>query len=296
MCCSSRGIVALGILLTAAAAYGQGSTGPSGTAQAGREWVVTLAALRDDDAYEHLAASFNIAVTDATWLFLTAGDSRAPSAAADVHASLLGIALEHDFGPLGIAVSVEDWGDENNLESRDLQGEIFIGGDDYRVALVSESRDIDIYFSAFGEPLPTDLRRLPIDADGLGLKWRIRLAPLWQTYGSWMDYDYPPRVRLVPRADRLDLLSTSAVTLAYGFIDEFATLGLERIIGSKLVNFDYGTDRGTIGGDRLTSVSGSVLWPVARRLDLEFTLGRSHSNGLGSTTFGGLTLLIYGGG
>ena len=41
------------------------------------------------------------------------------------------------------------------------------------------------------------------------------MAPRWRLYGSWMEYDYPPRIRLIPLADNLNRLSDSAVTLAY---------------------------------------------------------------------------------
>jgi hypothetical protein len=101
-------------------------------------------------------------------------------------------------------------------------------------------------------------------------------------YGSWADYDYPRRVALVPRVDRLNWLSTSAVTLAYGFIDSYGTIGVEHTLGRKLIDFDWSRDQSTLGGERLESFAGSVLWPVGRRMDLEFRLGQSRSGGQSS--------------
>lgn len=260
------------------------------------EWMLAVSAVTDERSYEHSSAGFFLAFRDATWLSLAAGRSRAPSADGDIRASLVSLGVEHDFGPVGFGLAAERWGDANDLESRDWQGELFFDDERYRVALAYERRAIDIYFSGAGlAPIGTDLRRASIDADGIGIDWRVRIAPAWRTYGSWMDYDYPFRVRLV-RADRLGLLSSSTVTLAYSFVDRYETIGFERSLERMLVNFDFSHDRSAIDGTGLRSVAASVLWPVADRMDLEFRLGSSRLDGFGATLYGGLTLLVYGGG
>jgi hypothetical protein len=286
---------------TAGAQGGAGAAGAQGGAGApaaglDHGWVLILSALQDEESYEHSLASFHFAFQDETWVSVTAGRSRAPSTEQDVRAGLLALGVDHNFGPIGLALSLEEWGDDNNLESRDWRGEIFFDRDRFRFAVVHERRAIDIFFSGLGAPIASDLRRVGVDADGLGVNWRFELAPKWQTFGSWMDYDYPRGIRLVPRANRLDLLSTSAVTLAYSFIDRYETVGLEYSFGQKLINIDYGRDRSTIDGATLRSFGASILWPVLPRMDLEFRLGRSRAEGLESTLFGGLSLLIYGGG
>lgn len=284
----------VGLALVGGAAGAQGGGAPS-VAGADNGWVVILSALQDEESYEHTLASFHFAFQAETWVSMTAGRSHAPSTERDVSAGLFAVGIDHNFGPIGLALSAEQWGDDDNLESQDWRGEVVFDRDRYRLAIVHEQRSIDIFFSRFGAPTLTDLRRIGIDADGLGLNWRVRVAPNWQTYGSWMDYDYPRGLRLIPRADRLDLLSTSAVTLAYSFIDSYETVGVEYSLGQKLINIDYGQDRSTIDGKKLRSIGASILWPIAPRMDLEFRLGSSRPDGLGSTLFGGLTLLIYGG-
>jgi hypothetical protein len=261
------------------------------------EWMLAVSALTDEQSYELTNAGLSLAFRDETWLSLTAGQSHAPSNEADIRASLVSVGIEHDFGPVGLGVAAERWGDSGNLETRDWLGEIFFGDDRYRVAFAVERRAIDIYFSGSGlAPIATDRRRASIDADGVGIDWRFRIAPSWRSYGSWMDYDYPRGIRLVPRVDRLGLLSASAVTLAYSFVDRYETVGFERSLERLLINFDFSRDRSAIDGTRLRSAAASVLWPVARRLDLEFRLGSSRVDGAGATLYGGLTLLVYGGG
>jgi hypothetical protein len=261
-----------------------------------RPWMVALSATRDQGSYEHLAASFHFGFSDATWLSLAAGRSRAPSAETDVRANLKSLGLEHDFGPVGVGLVAEHWGDDNNLEASDWLGTLFFRGDNYRVDLTRKQRDIDVFFSGAGAPVLTDLRRVNVDADGTGLRWRYRFSPLWRAYGSWTDYDYPPRLHLIPRASRLDLLSTSTVTLAYSFVDYLGTVGVERTVGRKLVNLDFSQDRSAIDNGKLKSASVSVLWPVGRRMDLEFRVGSARPDGFESTYYGGFTLLVYGGG
>lgn len=261
-----------------------------------RIWMLAVSALRDADAYEHAFAHLFLGFSEDTWFTLSAGASRAPSSEVEVRARLVSLGVEHDFGPVGLGLSFEQWGDSDNLESEDWLGEIFFDGDNYRVGLIYEQRSIDVYFSGSGAPVATDLRRFGFDADGLGIDWRYRLTSEWQVYGSLADYDFPRRLRVIPRADRLDLLSTSAVTLAYGFIDRYASVGVERTFGPKVLNLDLSQDRSAIGGQRLEGLAASILWPVAPRMDLEFMLGRSQASGFGSTTYGGLTVLIYGGG
>jgi len=281
---------------TALPARAQGGAGGQAPGDEAGLWMLMLSALTDEDGYEHALASFHLGATDRTWVSLTAGRSRAPSTEAEVRADLVAAGIEHDFGPIGLGLTAERWGDADNLESRDWEGEIFLGDEDYRLALTLERRAIDVYFSGAGAPVPTDLRRRRVDADGFGLSGRLRVAPDWQIYGAWMDYDYPPGIRVVPRADRLGLLGTSAVTLALSFVDRYASFGVERAFGQKLLNVDLTRDRSVIDGTRLTSLSASMLWPLALRMDLELRLGTSRAEGFGSALYGGLTLLIYGGG
>lgn len=298
MCSSSRDrratrlLIALTLVLGAPVGRAQAPTTPAAD---GRPWLLALSALTDENDYEHALGSFHLGLGEATWLSLTAGASLAPSIVSEVHAGLAAIGIEHDFGPVGVALTYEDWGDDGNLETRDWHGELFLRGDDYRIGLLLEQREIDIWFTGLSGPLGRDIRRIRLDADGIGLTGRYRISRDWQVYGAFMDFDYPPRLRVVPRADRLNLLSNSAVTLAYSFVDRYASVGVERAIGPTLLNLTLGRDRSAIDDEVLESFSASVLWPVALRFDLEFTLGSSRSSGSGSSLFGGLTLLIYGG-
>lgn len=267
------------------------SSGPTD----GKPWMLVIAALTDEDSFEHLLAGFHLGLSDATWLSLTAGSSSAPASESDVDTKLLRAGIEHDFGAVGLALNYRDWGDSGDLESTDWQGEVFFDTERARVALLLEQRDIDVFYTVGGDIIAPRTRRFPLAADGFGIRGRFRISDNWQLYGSWMDYDYPARLRVVPRAERVNLLSNSTLTLAYGFVDEYVSLGVERAVGDILLNLDLGSDRSAIDGSRLKSVSAAVLLPVAARLDLELQLGSSRVEGRPSSLYGGVSLMLYGG-
>lgn len=283
------------LLLPAQTLCAQGSSG-SGDVAAQRSWMLVVSALGDEDGYQHAYAGFHLGLEPSTWLSLALGKSRAPSSDGDVGADLFVLGVEHSFGTVGLGLSGESWGDSYDLVSRDWRAELFFTGRRYRVGLTRELREIDVYFSGDGASMETDLGPTRVDADGWGLDWRFRFAPRWRLYGSWLDYDHPRRLRLVPRAERLDLLSTSAVMLAYSLVDWYRSVGIERALGQKLLSLEYTHDRSAITRATLSSLSSSILWPVSPRVDLEFRLGVGQPEVFESTTYAGFSVLLYGGG
>jgi len=57
------------------------------------------------------------------------------------------------------------------------------------------------------------------------------------------------------------------------------------------LNRDRAADQGRTG---LDSVGASILFPISERMGLELSLGRSESEVLGGSTFGGFFSLLYG--
>lgn len=287
MCFSSRFSVTLASLVLAAVAE---------DAAAQRIWAIALAAEVDDESNDSVLTTFNLGLSDQTWLTFSAGRDSAPREGADVRARTLGAALDHRFGFVGVGLAAERWGDPDSIESADLEGSIYVQNDRFRLALERESRDIEIRFTVTG-PLDRAFERTAgLDADGTGLSVRIRLVERWDLYASAMEYDYSRDVTLLPRADSLNLLSTSALTLANSFVDEKRSMGVEWTGPNKVVGLHANRDRSAVDSTELTSVSVAVLVPVGRRVDLEVNLGRSDSDLLGAGLYGGLLFLIYGGG
>ena len=258
-----------------------------------RPWAVGLAAQVDERSNSSTLLSFNWGVATDTWLSFAAEDSRSPAEWADVSARGLSARVDHRFGLVGATFEIEQWGDSAALESDDLTGALYFIGDRFRVGLELEQRDIEIHLLPL---LDRPIRRtVAMTSDGRGLSWRVEPAPRWQLYGRFMQYDYSRNLSLLPRIDALNLLSTSALTLANSFVDEEAGFGVERELGAAVLNFAYNRDRSAVDGSRLQSFSVAGLFPVSRRIDIELNIGSSRSDFFGNDFYGGLLVLIYGG-
>jgi hypothetical protein len=145
--CWSRRLLLCCLLVTSPLLAQTGTPAAAG----GSPWLLLLALQSDEDAYQNLSAIFHLGLADATWLSLAAGTSKAPDTEPDIRAGRAGIGIEHDFGPVGLRVNAERWGDSGNLETRDWLGELFLRRDRYRLGISYIRREIDIYFS--GETL-----------------------------------------------------------------------------------------------------------------------------------------------
>lgn len=261
-----------------------------------RFWVLGFAGLLDDASNSGLSTTLGYAPTTANWLSVTVGRSRSPERGADVVADTLELGFEHDFGPVGVGLAGERWGDPGNLESVDWRASLFFGNERYRITFERERRSIDLYFTLTGPLGRTDRRSLGLDADGSSLRFRVQLTPLWQLYGAATRYNYSRDVSLLPRIASLDLLSSSTLTLANSFVDEYWTLGSERAFGDRLWSLGFGRDRSAVEGSAFTSMSSAFLFPVGKRIDLELSVGRSDSDLLEGGYYGGLQIFVYGGG
>ena len=276
----------------------RGNQAPAGSASNdnGRPWVVGLAGQFDDESNSSLLTMFNLAAADSTWFSLTAGQSDAPASGANVEATTLEAAVDHQFGLVGLSISGGTWGDSSSLESTDWRGSIYFRTDRFRVGLERQRRDIDIHFTITGLLGRTDARVANLTGDGTGLSFRVDLTPRWQLFGSWMDFDYSRNLTLLPLVDRLNFLSTSALTLANSFTDEATTLGLEWSVGDKSLSVSVSQDRSAVDRTQFKSVNAAFLFPAQRRMDIELNIGRGQSDFANSGLYGGVLLLIYGGG
>jgi hypothetical protein len=258
-------------------------------------WTIGVSALTDDESSRNLALSFDVAVTEATWLSALVGQSRSPRARADVSADTLAFGIDHRFGLIGVRAEVERWGDSGSIESSDSTIGLYLQTDRVKVELGSEQRDIDITATFVGLNDRVFSRKVPLSADGKSLNVRINPSDRLGLRFGIEDYDYPPGLALLPRIDALNLLSTSTLTLANSFVSEIQTVGIDVDIGDKVLGFGMAKDRSAIDRTELTSFEASLMMPIGRRIDLEFSLGSSRSDLFESGLYGGLLVLIYGG-
>ena len=60
-------------------------------------------------------------------------------------------------------------------------------------------------------------------------------------------------------------------------------------------NLGFGRNRSAVDRSEFEFVTGSFLFPLTYRMDLELSLGRSRSELFESSTYGGVMLIFYGG-
>ena len=271
-------------------AFAQAADEPSGTS-----WAFGLAGQADEESSNSLLATFNLGVSDRTWLMFRAGRSRlTTSELADVSAETLAAGVDHRFGVVGLTFELESWGDPDALESSDVRASFYIQRPRFRVALAHERRDIDIPFTLTGPLGGTLQRTAEVSADSFALNLRVQPAERWQLYFGMSEHDYERDLAVLPRTSQLNLLSASTLTLANSFIDHERMVGFETEVGRSLVDLTFSRDESAVDGSVFETVNAGVLFPIARRIDLAVNLGSGRSELLESGLYGGVLLLIYG--
>src|SRR5690606_37712041 len=115
--------------------------------------------------------------------------------------------------------ALQRFGDADALETDDVAVGGYFRRDALRVGLTLERRDVAIPFTIAGPGGRPLAREAEVDADGVALDLEFAVGALWSLAAHAADFDYERDLAIVPRIERLDLLGTSALTLAYGFVD-----------------------------------------------------------------------------
>lgn len=255
-------------------------------------WALGLAGQADQHSNDSLLATISWGVRPTTWLSFSTGRSTSADDFADVTADTLVATVDHRFGTVGFILGVERWGDASALETTDLLGSVYFVRERWRLALGYENRDIEIPFTLTG-PLGNTLHRTAeVAADSYRVDLRLSVAQNWRLFLGAAEYDYERNLSVLPRIDRLNLLSASTLTLANSFIDDQRSLGFESDLGRTLLNVRFATDRSAIDGSKFETVDVALLMPIGRRMDFEVNLGRGRSE-FGSGSYAGLMLLLY---
>ena len=258
-------------------------------------WMLGIGAQVDEDSNDGVLGTFNVGVGRTTWLTFAAGRSSSPAERADIEADALVIGVDHRFAKVGFTLEAEEWGDSGALESQDFAGSVYFDRETWRIAFGYETRDIDIPFTVTGPLGNTIQRTVQTGAESYTLDARVALGERWRLYLGLAEYDYERNLRVLPRIDSLNLLSTSTLTLANSFIDHERSIGAEREIGRTLLSMRFAWDRSAIDDSKFETYDLAVLVPLGARVDLEINVGSGRSEFFDAGYYGGLLLLVYGG-
>lgn len=286
----ARMLLALSVAATSSVATAQTSV-PS---PSDGSWMFGVGAQADEDGSNSTLAAFHWGLRPQSWLSFTAGQSSSPADRADVEADTLAIGFDQRFDKVGFTLSAEEWGDSGLLETQELGGSVYFSREGWRVGFGYQTRDIEIPLTLTG-PFGGTVRRLfTMDAERYSVDVRTSLGERWNLYLAAAEHDYERDLSVLPRIERFNLLSGTALTLAYSFVDNERSIGLERQFPRLLLNLRAGTDRSAVDGSKLETVEAALLVPLGGRLDLEVNVGSGRSDLFDPGLYGGLLFLVYG--
>lgn len=268
------------------------------SAEAGTPYVLGGGIGADDTGGLSLAILADVSLTERTWLTLSAGSTDADTETDSIRTNSARIGLTQEFGAVGIGIGAGTWGDSGRLESNDLNFDVFWKSDSWRLALDYERRDIDLtlVIAPLDVSLPPGLLTASLDGDGIGASVRYSTKQNTSFSVRARQFDYS---RDISRLDSLDLIrriSPTTLTLAGALRDAQYSAMIEWEEGSYRFGLEVSRDRLAVGELDVNSVTGTLLAPLGRRMDVEVNLGFSNADGADGGAYGGVFLFFYGGG
>jgi len=246
----------------------------------------------DDGIAAIIVADFGIA--DQTWLSTSLGRSSVDlPRGLDLETVYGEVSIDHYWEPAGVRLGVAYWGDSDILDSTDWLGAIYTRGDNGRISVDVEYRDLELQLP------PIDLlvrREIPFHATGLGLSGGFRLSERTSLRFSGMSYEYNVEFRSDDSQRFINLLlSNSRLSLLTNLIDWRAIAGIALEVGSSSWQLDFAKWRGAIDSSKNRSVTVSFLTPMTDKSDIEFSLGHDHSDLYGDVLVLRVFVYFYGG-
>ncbi len=265
-------------------------------AAAGGVWAFTAGVQADDEDARAVQAGFSYALSDAAWLNADAGFTRqaTPPGEPTIESRFIGLGLDYNFGPAGMQLNADYWGDPGELTRNSLIAGVYHATENARVSVQGFYRDYTLTARIpddFGNLL--DLREFDMSGTGLGGTLRMS-GDRWfgGLRGAWFDYSRDPQILRSRTAFRV--LSLSALTLANSFLDyrTEASLGFE--IGIRSLEFEFSRAKSAVDDADIRTFALYFITPMSERLDLQLSAGVNDSEGLANSVFAGLAITWFG--
>jgi len=264
----------------------------SGGASAAEGYV--LGAGVEGDSEDGLAVSVlgELGLSEQTWLSASLARNTAESPfRQNLDTWLVGVGIDHWWKPVGVRAGVGYWGDNDTLESTDLQASVYWRGDEFSIAGDYEYRDFSILFPGNDFFAP---REAGFSANGVGLTARFDISDSVSVGVAGMDYDYDVNLKLDSNRVLLQLLTFSRLSLINSLVDYRAGANMAVDVGERSWQVDLATWKGEVDGGKTTSATVRFLTPIGERSDVEFSLGVDDSDLYGNVTFFSVFLFFYG--
>lgn len=257
---------------------------------------MTLALQADDQQSRAAQAGLSYALSDVSWLSANLGYTREPTPPGEAALSSrsAGLGLDHDFGPVGLQLGIDYWGDPGELTRTGLTAGLSTGGERTRLSARGFYRDYTL------TARPTDsqgnllaAREFDMSGTGLGLGARFS-GDGWfgGLRGAWFDYSRDPRIFQSRTAFRV--LSLSALTLANSFLDYRAEASFGFAWDLRSLEFEISKARSAVDDADIRTFAVYWVTPLNERVDLELSGGLNDSDGFEQSFFAGFAITLFG--
>ncbi len=255
--------------------------------------VVLGAGVDADSANGRAISAFgDFAIADKTWLSATVSAYETNGLPGRRNTAFADVGVDHWFDPIGIRIGASYWGDEDILDSADLNASLYYRGESFMLSADYERREFDFVVLADS---PTLRRTTEFSADGIGLSSRFPLGEDSSVHLGGVAYNYSRNIRIQQDIDALQFLSFSRLSMINSLIDHRLNAGVEFEFGLRSLDFTVGSWQTAVDGGRVDSYSVGFLTPMSDRTDVELRFSFDNSENFGHTTSVSVYLYYFGG-
>ena len=251
------------------------------------------AGVEGDSADGRALSTFaDFSIGEKTWLSATLSAYQTDGIFGRRNTTLANIAIDRWFDPVGLRAGVSYWGDNDILDSNDLEASLYYRNESFMLSVDYERREFDFVVLA---DFPTQRRTVEFSANGVGLSSRFPLGENASFHVNGIQYDYSRNIRLQPDIDALRFFSSSRLSMINSLIDHRISAGIEFRMGLRSLDLSVGSWQTAVDGGRVDSYSIGFLTPLTDRTDGEIRFSVDDSENFGQTTAISLYLYYFGG-
>ncbi len=255
-------------------------------------YVIGLGAAVDSAEGVSVNALVDYGFSDRTSLTFDAGVTRADGDFVTLQTTSWDLALNYDFGAVGIKTAVGQWGDSDQYSSDSWTIGLFRNFGAWRISTDYLRRELDLTFRSTQNPVTTSTANARSDGTAADISYTGDSGKAF--YLSAVRYDYNRNVTRLNQFRIARLLSPTSLTLSGSLLDHSFSAGGDWPIGDNLLSLTVARDRTAVDRVDVDSVTLGWLTPIGDLSDLGIDVGVSRDS-VDTQYFVSLLFLRYGG-
>ncbi len=254
-------------------------------------YVVGLSAAVDSAEGVSVNALLDYGFSDRTSLTFNAGVTRADGDPVAIQTTLWDLALNYDFGPVGLKTAVGQWGDSDEYTSDSWSVGLFRTFGAWRISTDYLHHELDLTFRSTQNSNTTSTVNARSEGTAATISYAVDSGRAF--YLSAVRYDYNRNVTRLNQFRIARLLSPTSLTLSGSLLNHSLSAGGDWPIGDNLLSLTVARDRTAVDRVDVDSVTLGWLTPIGDLTDLDISVGVSQ-DGEDTQYFVSLLFLRYG--